>query len=1129
MQKLLIANRGEIGIRIMHAAAELGIETVAVHSEDDSQSLHIPKADQAIALAGKGAAAYLDQAQILAAIQAAGADAVHPGYGFLSENADFAEAVEAAGSCFVGPTVENLRLFGDKVRARELAREIGVPLLPGSNAATSLSEAEEFLASLGEGGQIMIKAIAGGGGRGIRAVTEPADLAEAYALCRSEAAAAFGRDEVYVEQFLPRARHIEVQIVGDGSGQVSHLWERDCSLQRRHQKLVEIAPSRGLATAVRQRLLRAALSLAEATHYRNLGTFEFLVEAAGDETATIAFMEANPRLQVEHTVTEEITGIDLVKTQLRLAAGHSLDDLNLRQRDIPAPRGFAIQARINMETMTADGAVRPSGGTIAAFEPPAGPGMRVDSFAYAGYRTSPNFDSLLAKLVGHSASPDFADAVARTYRALCEFRIEGVATNLPLLQNLFRHEDFRANRIYTRFVEDHAAELVANGQDAHRRLYFENAGPAPGSRRAGAKVDDVDPLAVLDFGRTMAENGSAATDGERPHQGPDGTVAIPAPMQGTIVRTEVAVGDSLRPGQVLLVMESMKMQHSIKAETGGFVRQLAVGEGDTIYEGDALAFIEAADLGTVQLDEREAVDLDHIRPDLAELNERLSRGRDENRPEAVARRRKTKQRTARENVADLADAGSFIEYGSLVVSAQRRRRSMDDLTRNTPADGLITGIASINGDRFEGKAAQCAIFHYDYTVLAGTQGKKNHQKTDRVLRVVAKNKLPLVFFTEGGGGRPGDVDVLGVAGLHTKTFEMMSALSGLVPLVGINSGRCFAGNAALLGCCDVIIATANSSIGMGGPAMIEGGGLGVFSPEEVGPMSVQVPNGVVDIAVADEAEAVRATKKYLSYFQGPLADWDCADQRLLRQVIPENRLEVYDVRAVIDLLADSGSVLELREKFAPGMITALARLEGRPVGIVANNPTYLAGAIDAEGADKASRFMQLCDGFDIPMLMLCDTPGIMVGPETEKTAIVRRCCRMFNTGASLTIPFVTLVLRKSYGLGAQAMAGGSFSAPIFTIAWPTGEFGGMGLEGQVKLGFRKELAAVEDAGERKELFDKMVADAYEAGKAISTASYFEVDEVIDPLDSRHWIMSALRSAPPPAPRAGKKRPMIDTW
>jgi acetyl-CoA carboxylase carboxyltransferase component len=594
-------------------------------------------------------------------------------------------------------------------------------------------------------------------------------------------------------------------------------------------------------------------------------------------------------------------------------------------------------------------------------------------------------------------------------------------------------------------------------------------------------------------------------------------------MQGTIVSVDVRPGDSVAPGQQLLVIESMKMEHVIAADEGGEIIDIAVAPGETVNPGDVLIQLSAHSGGPSRpIDPATTARTEGERKDLAEVVERHAMTLDERRPDAVARRRKTGQRTARENVDDLCDPGSYVEYGGLAIAAQRRRRSVDDLVARTPADGLLAGIGKVNGHR-------TIVMSYDYTVLAGTQGLQNHRKKDRLFELAEELRLPLVFLTEGGGGRPGDTDGTGVSGLDCMAFALFGGLSGLVPLVGINSGYCFAGNAALLGCCDVVIATANSNIGMGGPAMIEGGGLGVYEPDEVGPMSVQVANGVVDIAVPDEAEAVTAAKRYLSYFQAPSSTWECADQLLLRNVIPENRLRAYDVRAAINGLADTDSVLELREGFGAGMVTALIRVEGRPLGLIANNPTHLGGAIDADGADKAARFMQLCDAFDLPILFLCDTPGIMVGPEVEKTALVRHVSRMFVTGASLTVPFFTIILRKGYGLGAQAMAGGSFKAPIFTVAWPTGEFGGMGLEGAVKLGFRRELDAIEDTDERQKTFEEMVARMYEHGKAVNTATYFEIDDVIDPADSRRWIAAGLESAPPPPPRTGKKRPNIDTW
>ncbi|MFO1084839.1 MAG: carboxyl transferase domain-containing protein [Reyranellaceae bacterium] len=1115
LKKLLIANRGEIAIRIAQGANELGLSTVGIHSADDASSLHTRRVDESVALDGRGAAAYLDIAGVIAAGRNAGADSVHPGYGFLSENAAFAAACADAGIVFVGPTAGQLELFGDKARARAHAETCGVPVLPGTGIV-DVGGATVFFRQHAKSG-VALKAIAGGGGRGMRLVTAEADLADAFVRASAEAKSAFGNGALYVERLIRRARHIEVQIVGDGKGGIAALGERECTLQRRSQKIVELAPSPNLVPALRRKIVDAAIAMAKAASYRSLGTFEFLVE--GGE---FFFIEANPRLQVEHTVTEEVWGVDLVKTQLLLAGGASLADTGILDAE---PHGQAIQLRINMETMTPDGSAKPGGGTLTAFEPPSGRGVRVDTYGYAGYRTNPNFDSLLAKLIVHSPSTAFADVLARSERALASFRLEGAPSNIGFLRALLAHSDVRADKVHTRFVDEHAGALIEAAAKMNPGLYFQAVAPAaPGARQAGARVDSVDPLAVLTFGKTAPQAAE-----EIASDAPEGTVPVPAPMQGTIVSVGVEEGDAVAAGQPLLIMDAMKMQHEIRSPTRGYVRRIAVEPGETVYEGHALLFVEEADVEVEGTTAEEKIDLDHIRPDLAEYFERRALTLDAERPDAVARRRKTNQRTARQNLDDLVDPGSFIEWGAFAIASQRTRRTSEDLIEKTPADGLITGIGRVNGSLFGPERSRVAVAHYDYTVLAGTQGKTNHHKKDRLFEIVEEQRIPLVFFTEGGGGRPGDVDVQSVAGLNTMAFHIFGRLSGVSPLVGINSGRCFAGNAALLGCCDVVIATKNSSIGMGGPAMIEGGNLGVFAPEEVGPMSVQVPNGTVDIAVEDEAEAVAVAKKYLSYFQGAVPEWRAADQRLLRRAIPENRLRVYDVRDVIGTLCDEGSVLELRRAFGLGMVTALGRVEGKPFGIVANNPLHLAGAIDSDGSDKAARFLQLCDAFDLPVLFLCDTPGMMVGPEVEKTALVRHCSRLFVVGANLTVPFGTIVLRKAYGLGAQAMAGGSFHAGTFAISWPTGEFGGMGLEGAVKLGYRKELEAIADPQERRALFDKMVAAAYARGKALSTATYFEVDEVIDPAESRRWIATALLTAKRRPRNDHKKRPNIDTW
>jgi acetyl-CoA carboxylase carboxyltransferase component len=606
---------------------------------------------------------------------------------------------------------------------------------------------------------------------------------------------------------------------------------------------------------------------------------------------------------------------------------------------------------------------------------------------------------------------------------------------------------------------------------------------------------------------------------------------IASPMQGTILFV-AKDGQGYTKGSTIITLESMKMQHDIAADYDGVASNVLVEIGQTVKAGQLLltflpTIVErlANNESDIPLRRENSVDQ---RQDLLEVIERHQQGRDQNRSEAVTKRQAVGRLTARQNVELLIDEGSLVEYGPVVIAAQRRRRSLEDLIEKTPADGLVGGLASINGDLFKGRECRAVVMSYDYTVLAGTQGTQNHRKKDRLFEVAEKLLLPLVFFAEGGGGRPGDTDGLGVSGLDCWAFHDFAKLSGLVPLVGITGGFCFAGNAAILGCCDVVIALEGSNIGMGGPAMIEGGGLGVFSPKEIGPLSVQSGNGVVDLIARNDAHAVELAKKYLAFFQGSVGSFATPDQEQLRAVIPLNRVKSYDVRSVINLMFDVDSVLELRSGFGLGMITALARVNGKPIGVIANNPHHLAGAIDSDGADKAARFMQLCDAFDIPLVTLVDTPGMMVGPEVEETALVRHCSRLFVTGVNITVPVISIVLRKSYGLGAQAMMAGSTKAPLACVAWPTGEFGGMGLEGAVRLGYRKELEAIADPVEREEAFQKMVDRMYDHGKALSVATHFEIDDVIDPAESRTWI-SAILDSVLVSPRSGKKRSNIDTW
>ena len=1226
--KLLIANRGEIVIRIARAADELNIPTLSIYSEDDADSMHTQVTEEAVALEGRGAKAYLDIDQIVNLAKKHDCTMIHPGYGFLSESDAFAQSCAEEDILFIGPRPDILDLFGNKIEARRLADNWGVPTIEGTLDKTTLEEAIAFFEALEDGAFMMIKAVAGGGGRGMRFITKVEDIPNAFMRCQSEAEKFFGNGDLYVERYIPKARHIEVQIIGDGK-EVSHLGERECSIQRRNQKIIEISPCPGLSKELKKKLTTAAVLLAKAVNYNSVGTIEFLVEGGEelDADTPFYFIEANPRLQVEHTVTEEVMGVDLLLFQLQEAMGIDLEAMGLLEHDVPEPEGYAMQLRINTEHISESGAVLPKSGKITQYDLPEGEGIRVDGYGYEGYQTNPNFDSLLLKLICHVPYDHFGSVIEKTLATLEECEIKGVDTNISFLKKILNHPRFQAGDLSTNFVGTHIIgnhtipkpskpktiqeddsldfntfpavtaigiqkdEIVmdefpdSKTKQKEEALSFDEfptadttdikeegivmdefpdsktkqkeadfsfdefpAADAEDIKEEGIVLDefpdsktkketpaptnlfskepetedteepDFDSFPAFQQGRkAKAENRQApkATSSKKKDATPkrqhssDGFKVL-SPSPGSVVTLLVKEGETVKKGQELIVLEAMKMESVILADQGGIVDRILVKVGDIISEDQAVLQLSRVEGAEEILEEAKAIDPDYVRPDLETLIHRKSFLLDANRPDAIAKRRRNNQFTARENIEALCDADSFIEYGGLAVAAQKARRSEEDLIKNTPADGLVTGIGTINQSQFEAEK-RCLVMAYDFTVLAGTQGTYNHMKMDRMLHLAEKWKLPIILFAEGGGGRPGDVDVQAIAGLHILTFTLFGALSGKVPLISIVSRYCFAGNAALAGCSDVIIATENVSIGMGGPAMIEGGGLGTYHPREVGPAEVQTKNGVIDILVKDEMEAVAVAKKYLSYFQGVTTDWTCSDQRLLRQAIPENRRRVYDIRKVIIQLADTDSVLELRPHYGVGMITTLIRIEGHPIGLIANNPNHLGGAINAEGAIKADNFLSLCNKFGIPILSLCDTPGIMVGPDAEKEGTVRHASRLFVTGGQLKVPLLAIVLRKGYGLGAMAMVGGSFHVPLFTVAWPTGEFGAMGIEGSVHLGYRKELEAVKDPVKKAALFDKMVAELYERGKGINMASQLEIDDVIDPMESRKWIVRGLKS------------------
>ena len=742
MKKILIANRGEIAIRIARTCNDLGIKTVGIFSEDDINSLHLSKMDESFMIDEKGASAYLNIKKIIAIAKQEKVDGIHPGYGFLSENPAFAKAAKQARLKFIGPSEKSLTIFGDKSEAKKLALKLDIPVVRGTQGKTSLKQASSFFKDLKKNSSIVIKAIAGGGGRGMRVVDLESDLKDAMSRASSEAKSAFDSSDLYVEEYLKNYRHVEIQVLGDGKGQATHMHERECSTQRRHQKIIEIAPAPGIKKELKEKMFDASVALIKSSKYEGLATVEFLVNYAKED---YRFIECNARLQVEHTVTEAVLGLDLVRAQIQIASGKTLKQLKLEQKNIPEPKGFAIQSRVNMEVIDSEGEIKPSGGKFISFDLPSGPGVRSDSYGYSGYETNPAFDSLIAKVITHSPEDNFKQALKRNYRSLCEFKIEGVPTNLDLLKNILSDTKFKKNESHTNFLDQNIKNLLSSGK--HTNLSDINRSIKQDVPKRG-KIEDLDPLAVLDHGKTggvFVDQSENILQLEN-EQLEDGLSSIKAPMQGMIVKFDVKKGDEIWKGKPLLIMEAMKMEHEVLSSISGIVKEIKVQPQDTVFEGHSLMTIELAEVKEKATKKTKEVDLDRIRPDLKEALERKGASHDVNRPEAVKKRYSTGHRTARENIEDLCDKGSFVEYGSVVMAAQRRRRTEEDLIKNTTGDGMVCGLGQVNGDLFEESDSRVMAMSYDYMVLAGTQGKMNHAKKDRMFEIAEQNRLPTILF-----------------------------------------------------------------------------------------------------------------------------------------------------------------------------------------------------------------------------------------------------------------------------------------------------------------------------------------------------------------------------------------------
>ncbi len=1102
-KRVLIANRGEIAIRIARAAAALGIESVAVFAPADGQSLHTKLADEAREI-GKGIAdplrAYLDIEAIIAAAKESGADCVHPGYGFLSENAAFAERCRAEGLRFVGPSPAALALFGDKVAARAFAQKHGIPVVPGApSALASSADARAVAQSIGY--PVMLKAAAGGGGRGMRIVTGPEEMDDAFARCQGEAKAAFGDSAVFLEKIVPRPRHIEVQVLGDGLGNVVHLFERDCSVQLRHQKVVEIAPAPGLDDALRQRLHADAVTLARAAAYENAGTVEFLVDPEGGRHF---FIECNPRIQVEHTITEQVMGLDLVEAQFRIAAGDTLAAIGIAdQKAVGQPRGFAIQARV----------VAQGTGTLTAYREPSGPGVRVDACGYLGLSPPPQFDPLLAKLIGQSGT--FASAVDRTERALAEFHIAGVPTNVEQLRAILAHPDFRNGNARTTLLSDAIA-------------------PAK-SELAALKFLDQQASALGRAGRTTQAPA-------RPLPVPPGHQAIESPHAGAVVDIKVQAGDTVTAGQTLFVVSAMKMESSIGASCAGVVESVApIAAGASVDGGQILAVIKpsgAAQAAPVLPREESWTPMLEKVAALQEIaHERLAPG---SREPGVVRQRNRNKLTCRERIDALLDRGSFREVGSLAGFA-----SFDD-------DGEIaafTPASHVGGQgRIEGRP--CVVCADDFTSRGGHADGAIGQKSRYLDRLSIEIRTPSIRLLDGssGGGSVATMVPKQGASAESSAKESTGAIKvgqprvvggggsflpghlgssyyadqlATVPVVNLLLGSVVGIGAAkaVLGHFSVMVRDIAQLFVAGPPVVSHAMGYDV-TKEDLGGWHIHCRNGSVDNLAESEEEAMAQTRRFLSYlpssaYEAPpvqaTTDEAARREEELLTLVPRKRTATFDVRRAIRLIADTDSFFEIGPLWGTDQVTGFIRLAGHPVGVIASDSRHVnGGALTADGCDKLKRHLDLCDLFHLPLLNLVDNPGFAVGIEHEIAGTIRKGGEWMIAFAQVQIPIFTVLMRRSFGVAGNNYATPRSAASV-RVAWPAADVGGIPPEGGIEAAYKRQLAeAADPAALRAEINARIES----VRGPVGPLNRFEIEEMIDPRDTRRlaceWVSDAYR-------------------
>ncbi len=1149
LTRVLIANRGEIAIRIAKAAAALGIESVAVHPPADALSLHTRAATRSRELTGGSpadpVAAYLDAAGIVAAAQAEGCDCVHPGYGFLAESPELARRCAEAGITFVGPSADTLALFGDKTRARALAHSLDIPVVAGSGPLASAEEAATAAGTVGY--PVMLKAAAGGGGRGMRAVAGPDELAEAFERCRSEAQAAFGDGTVFLEQLVARPRHIEVQVLADGDGNVVHLWERDCSIQQRNQKVVEIAPAPGLDDQVRTRILADAVRLVAGGGYRNAGTVEFLVEP---ETGRYFFIECNPRIQVEHTITEQVTGVDLVEAQFQVAAGASLASLGLgTQGAVPPPRGYAVQARV----------VARGAGTITAYKEPAGPGVRVDACGYAGYAPAPQFDPLLAKVIGSSSSAGtLVSALERTARALAEFHIDGLPTNLAELQTICEDPTVRAGDARTTLL----AELLADAPAA----------------AAGANGDSGGVVALLSAqAAVLVGVGAGAGNGPAGPMAPaaptapalpvpEGHQGVECPMASSVIEVRATPGTAVRAGDTVLVVTAMKMETLITAPCAGLVTAVQdLAPGDILSAGQVVAVIDPAGTTGANGDggapAAKAPDQTwaHLIDDIATLH-RLALARlapDSDEP-GVVRQRNRGKLTCRERIDLLLDEGSFREVGSIAGFA-----SYDDgqISAFTPANH-VGGWGGIEGRQ----AVVCAD---DFTSRGGHADGAIAQKSLYLDRLSMELRVPSIRLLDGssGGGsvaamvpeqrKAGESAAQESSGAITAGRPRVSGGGGsflpghlgstdytrqlaTVPVVNVLLGSVVGIGAAkaVLGHFSVMVRDIAQLFVAGPPVVSHAMGYEI-TKEDLGDWRIHCRNGSVDNLAETEEEALDQTRRFLSYLPSSVYEAppvlapgagnapDRRDDELL-DLVPRKRTTTFDVRRAIELMADTGSFFEVGPLWGTDQVTGFVRFNGHPMGVIASDSRHVnGGALTADGCDKLRRHLDLCDLFHIPVLNLVDNPGFAVGLEHEINGTIRKGAEWMVAFAQMQVPIFTVIMRRSFGVAGNNWATPR-STPAVRVVWPAADVGGIPPEGGIEAAYKRQLA---EAADPVALRAELEARIESARGPIGPLNRFQMEEMIDPRDTRtlicEWLSTAYRLVSAPAmlaPRAIGFRP-----